>query len=58
MSEKVKLTITILDAEIKLSLLLIGFLSELGYSLVQEKTHAKLGKLNFVFKKKGKEDKE
>lgn len=50
--DKVKLTITVLDADIKLSVLLIGFLSELGYSIVKEKTHAKFGKLNFVYKRK------
>ena len=50
--ETVKLTITVLDADIKLSVLLIGFFSELGYSIVKEKTHAKLGKLSFVYKKK------
>lgn len=52
MSKKVKLTITVLDADIKLSVLLIGFLSELGYSIVKKKTHAKPGKLSFVYEKK------
>lgn len=52
MSKKVKLTVTVLDADIHLSLLLIGFLNERGYSLVTEKTSAKLGKLNFVYEKK------
>jgi len=50
--ETVKLTIVVLDAEIKLSVLLIGFFSEMGYSAVKEKTRAKPGKLSFVYKKK------
>lgn len=50
--QKVKLTVTVLDADIKLNCLLIGFLSEMGYSLVKEMTRAKLGKLDFVFKRK------
>jgi len=52
MRDKVKLTITILDADVKLNCLLIGFLSEMGYSAVKEKTRAKPGKLSFVYKKK------
>lgn len=50
--DKVKLTITVLDADIKLSALLMGFLGELGYSSVKEKTRSKLGKLSFVYKRK------
>ena len=49
---KVKLTITVLDADIKLNCLLIGFFSEMGYSIVKKKTHAKPGKLNFVYERK------
>jgi len=52
MSGKVKLTITVLDADIKLNCLLIGFFSEMGYSIVKEKTRAKPGKLSFVYEKK------
>lgn len=52
MSNKVKLTITVLDADIKLNCLLIGFFSEMGYSIVKEKTHGSPGKLSFVYKKK------
>ena len=52
MSKKAKLTITVLDADIKLSVLFMGFLSELGYSSIKEKTRAKPGKLSFVYKKK------
>jgi len=52
MREKVKLTITVLDAEVKLPMLLLGFLSELGYSSINKKAHGSPGKLKFVFRKK------
>lgn len=55
MSRKVKLTITILDADIKLSVLMLGFLSELGYSSINKKAQGSPGKLSFVYKKKEKE---
>lgn len=50
--ETVKLTITVLDADVKLNCLLIGFLSEMGYSIVKRKTRSKPGKLSFVYKRK------
>ena len=52
MSKKVKLTITVLDAELKLTVLFVGFLSELGYSLINKKTQSSPGKLSFVYEKK------
>jgi len=56
MREKVKLTITVLDAEVKLPMLLLGFLSELGYSSINKKAHGSPGKLKFVFRKKKKDE--
>lgn len=52
MSEKVKLTITVLDAETKLTFLFIGFLGQLGYSPITKKTRAKPGKISFVYERK------
>lgn len=54
MSNKVKLTVVIEDADVKIPVLILGFLSELGYSLVTKKTHGSPGKLVFSFKKKKK----
>ncbi|MCK4497300.1 MAG: hypothetical protein KAU24_03835 [Candidatus Aenigmarchaeota archaeon] len=51
MSRKVKLTITILDAESTLSFLMIGFLTRLGYDPLPKKTRGRPGRLKFVFKR-------
>ena len=52
MSEKVKLTITVLDAPDTLAFHLIGFLAHYGYFPITKKTHAKRGKLSFVYERK------
>lgn len=52
MRDKVKLTVTVLDAETKLTFLFIGFLGQLGYSPITKKTCAKPGKISFVYERK------
>lgn len=54
MSNKVRLTIVIEDAQPALSFLFLGFLSKYGYYPINKKTHGSPGKLSFVYKKRDK----
>ncbi|MBA7651903.1 hypothetical protein ES703_59732 [subsurface metagenome] len=49
---KVTLTVTVLDADIKLTFLFIGFLGQLGYFPINERTRAKPGKISVVYERK------